>query len=384
MATPVLENGPYIFNVNNAGSENNYTTRAKKIIFEIKEALRNLGGENAIWQVIGSSDSSDYVPIGDPDPDLWITYDDVITSSPGNPHSWVVLENQTTGAQICLDYYTGSAEYCGIQFSPNGTFTGGTLSARPTSTDAPWALYPYNSFMTADTVHDNFVVNVMTSANHRTLRIFIIQRHNTTSGEYGAKAVLIEELADTPSQWISPIKYAVQDIYPDHIQNSTTPKLMTPRVDFMQDLAWKCFIETSEPYSGWLTASLIAEGYKLLNQETGSMLYWYDSSQEFAGGYPANVIGLFRPTIDKGGPIGRIQDLFLAPQAHTMLDTYQSGYTRDWIKIGSLLVPWNQTAPSLATSETARDVGVCGSFIGTPGSPYTVVRTVPALYRDLD
>ena len=73
MTLPALENGPYVFNVNNYFEESSFSDKCKRQLLELKNGLVALGGAGVIWQVIASCDATDVKQIGDADPDLWYT-----------------------------------------------------------------------------------------------------------------------------------------------------------------------------------------------------------------------------------------------------------------------------------------------------------------------
>lgn len=104
---------------------------ARLWVFNLKKFLTGAIGPGGpgIWTVERSSNGTLFGAA-----DYWNTLADIVWSSSGN-HSWIVLYNATLGARICLDVAGGAAGYplLPVFASAPWTFTGGTLSARPTS-----------------------------------------------------------------------------------------------------------------------------------------------------------------------------------------------------------------------------------------------------------
>ena len=138
MAVPVLENGPWVFNVNNVfNTDGEVWNRARVVTLGIKNAIVALGGAGTIWKVVASCDSTTVLNIDpeEPNRDTWIDTGDIVIDS--GVHSWCVFENQTTGAQFSIETGYGNPYYWSLRFSPGGTFNAdGTTSVLPTSTDS--------------------------------------------------------------------------------------------------------------------------------------------------------------------------------------------------------------------------------------------------------
>jgi hypothetical protein len=339
MALPVLENGPYIFNVNNVFYCGTRDVKAKTAIFQMKELLVSLGGVGTVWSVVASCDRYSVKNIGDADPDLWDTYENVVWGS--SSRSWVVLENSTTGAQLCLD--TNSAGiYMDIEYSPAGTFAAdGTTTSRPTDTDAMGIIAGGVLWTSSETSYVNFAIHAMMSADHKTTRVFISERGGF--GYQGGFALLIEEMVNTPAHWTSVNKTAVW--LPTNTAYSTTPNAMSPRFGQLSNHSFWAFVETADPYSGWDNFYLTCECYGITSDTSGIGTFKVNTELPLLGGYPINPMGGYRPDADRGGSMGKFRDIYLAPDAHDHLTTYPNDATRQWIKIGGLFVPWNGTEP---------------------------------------
>lgn len=342
MTTPTLENGPYVFNVNNLYSEGTNTNFCKRVLLELKNALYALGGAGVIWDVVASSDSASVKNIGDASPDLWSDLTDVVYASSG-AHSWVILENQTTGGQLCIDYTANGYFQVHCHYSPGGTFsTDGTTSAKPSDTDSYQFVTNYN-FWNDDANERKVVINVMCSADHATTRWYAHYRH-ATSGEIGGWYGAIERVVNNPTAWNSTIPTAVIR-YNSNIETSLTTRNMSPSLDIFDGSTIYCFIETADPYAGWNSAYPTAEGYGDWSSGAAGMINWNNVDQDLLQGYPVMPIGVFKSSGTYGGSLGRLRDIYLGQQSHSTLDTFPFDASRTWVKWGCFVVPWNGTVP---------------------------------------
>jgi len=346
MALPTLENGPYIFNVNNVFSEGSTANASKRMMLELKNALVSLGGTDVIWHVVASSNGSAVINILDLDEvhDLWVSISNVIYST--GAHSWCVLANKTTGAQMLIDYNTNVHYYVDMKYSPAGTYASdGTTSSAPTATDAATMQLNNQAFTIDNAAYLSFVLSVMTSADHKTTRFYF---HKKQSGgtSAGGWIGLIEEVANAPSFWTSANKTA--KLYLNTAFGvSTTPSSKSPTLANMDSNIWYIRLETDAPYAGWVACYPTMESYGALGTGQAAALIHVDVDLELQEGYPICPIGLYSAYSSSvyGGPMGRLRDIYWAPNAHDSLDTYPSGGGKEWIKWGCFFVPWNGSTP---------------------------------------
>lgn len=340
MGLPTLEGGPYIFNVGNRFHESANFTCSKRVLLEIKNALVALGGAGVNWQVVASSDASSVKNIGDADPDLWINIGDLAYGL--GAHSWVILEHQTTGLQLCIDYRSSYFYACYAYCSRGGTFsTDGTTSAIPSATDTQevWA----SSFHSGMTTVVDACIHVQESADHRCTRVMV---HYKLTSDLSCHfyPMLIEHVADSPSEWSSLDKLAVvRNVYPAHA--STVPEEQTPiLLHFVQKNIY-AYLVTDAPYEGWNATQPLVECYDDFNSVNRALLVCkLNTNFETLGGFPVSSIGLYRPDVSNGGYYGRVRDLYLAPYYAESLSTYpKEEGTRLWVKFGCFLLPWNGT-----------------------------------------
>lgn len=349
MTLPALENGPYVFNVNNYFEESSFNDKCKRQLLELKNGLVALGGAGVIWQVIASCDATDVKQIGDADPDLWDTIADVNFST--GAHSWCILENQTTGGMLLIDYDTGYVYRTIMEYSPGGLYPSatGTNTTPPTATDSTRIMEDDKNFSADSTFNRAFVLHIMTSADHKTTRWYW-HESLTSNGSRGGFFGCIEELTNTPSEWTSTNKVAVfgNDVATPFAL-TTDPVQQTPTLASFLIADWKAYFKTAAPFEDWVTGLLMTyEFYKPLSQglATTSGIFQRHINLEVAGGLPISPMGLYNKASGaNGGSFGRFRDLYLAPAFHQTMTTYPADTSRLWLKIGCFLVPWNGTAP---------------------------------------
>lgn len=346
MPVPVLEKGPWIFNVNNLFTEASLTAMCQRQLLELKNALVALGGAGTIWTSRASCDASSYLNIDPENPvqDLWVGLSDMVPGSTG-ARSWCILENSTTGGQLLIEYggQTGNYYDARIIYSPGGTFSDdGTATSPPTHTDGSYMWHPYYHFAPTGGTYYKVVVNVMCSADHKITRWYNHVKSGTTSG---GSIGLIEEVQDAPSEWNSTIKTMVS-YNPWHMVTSATGYNQSPRGSDVDDgNSFRARYETAEPYAGWLNCYPTVECYGGMEGAYSTTLSKVNASLGMSGGYPMCPIGLFRDSGAYCGILGRLADIYWAPVNHVALDNYPGDASYQWVKWGCYVVPWNGTEP---------------------------------------
>lgn len=58
-----------------------------------------------------------------------------VVSAAAAAHTWVVWKSTAAGFQVCVDFNTANNWTCSVVFSPQGLFSGGSTTARPTASD---------------------------------------------------------------------------------------------------------------------------------------------------------------------------------------------------------------------------------------------------------
>jgi len=335
MTFPTVENGPWVFNINNISGKHDTSAELRIwAFFNLKEVLISFDE----WSVVASANGSSFANIGaGGDVDLWDTISDIVAGS-----SWVVVENSVTGEQLCIDAYSATTYYGHFRYSATGSFQAdGDATTPPTVTESI-DLLPISTIW-IDMTCQEACIHGMISADGKCTRIYVHQREITawTSGGF---LLLMEELADTPDVWTSTHKRCILRSSPTTLTTTTYTK--TPALSTLVGKVWYCHLKDASPSEGNFDAYPTACCYLALDTTGGLSPFVLADRYGFSNGYCLSPIGIFRPDADHGGGLGRLQDMFWAPLRHDTFQTYDQPTDKAWIKIGGLILPWNGTAPA--------------------------------------
>ena len=332
MARPTYDNGPWSFDVNNDCSEATIEETSEHTMVGIKDSLV----AHSAWAVVASSDSSSVKNIGDGTPDLWTDWaTDIVRASAGSPHSWIIVENDTTKEQICIDMNNTNVNRCEVKYSATGSFSDdGTTSNRPTDTES--ATVMSNTVNPIDYSTDGAVVHTMVSNDDLTTRIGIYQKNGTSKGVW---FMAFEEVRDPTDAWTDTLKRAFGCRYNLSTTLSTATTSQSPRmVDFEIGYYWRVY------FNGvWYACYPSCECISGYAASSGDPVY-KETNLTWNGNRIVQPIGLFREQIGTGGRIGKLEDMYYAPENHFVYDMYDATQ-QDWIKFGCVIVPWNNTTP---------------------------------------
>jgi len=340
MSVPSLENGPWTFNVSNTFSDATPANVAAWSVWEIKEILAGFSQ----WSVVASTDGTTVRQVGAGSPDLWTAYTDIVEDS------WIILENTTTGEQVCFHMTSPGLSAIEIYWSPLGSYasSGGTTTSPPSASSDEEEIFPAGEagvyFIGTAVAPDRVSVSGMISNDGKCTRIFVRQKEGST---YGTQVLFFEELVDTPSEWTSTNKRCVYKTYQTDF--SATGTAQGPVLSDADNQKWCCRVDHASLASANVDAYGTAECYGAsLTGGSGIAIMNVATTLDWVTGGIASPIGIFRPDISYGGSFGRIQDMYWAPAHHDSLDTYPSGGSKTWIKFGCFLVPWNGSSPTEA------------------------------------
>lgn len=142
---------------------------AQSTIFALKEHMKDaatggtVGGTrhaNSVWVTKGSSDGTSFNTSGT---DLITAHTNLVWAA-GN-HSWWWGENTASGYQCVIACYGAASAALGLVFAPISTpFTGGSLTARPTSTQE----FQWGTTSTGATTVATFLSDVVTGGSNYT------------------------------------------------------------------------------------------------------------------------------------------------------------------------------------------------------------------------
>ena len=336
MGLPTLENGPWTFNVNNVVSEATIDANCKHIWMEMKDVLASFSQ----WSVVASADGVSVKNIGDASPDLWTDWTtDIIKGD-----SWVLLENSVTGEQFLMDVARSDNIYMGIlEWSPTGSYnTDGTATVRPTATEHV-DIVPNGNFV-MDSGIDGGVVHAMVSNDGKCTRLIVHQVDGTSDGCF---FLAFEELANPNSDWTSTHKRCV--LTDASVITSTTNTSKSPAASYLEDQLWDCYLKDASTEHGHQLAYATVSSWGSWSAALANGIM-RSSTNNAWGGYWVSPIGIVIGSTVFGGSLGRIQDMYAAQESHNTLDTYDGAGSKEWVKFGGLMLPWNGTTPTPASA----------------------------------
>lgn len=233
---------------------------------------------------------------------------DRIGSDPGtivaSPLKWIVIDlaNMSGGFEILLSWTSASQR---IYVSPNGTFTGGTTSARPTGTDEDLVNDTFPN--SANTIYTHF----MSSSDGKSFMYF------TT----GANII--------------------------HCYMACMEGVMACEAASSLDTVWfggnigalaLTFPTTMRAHASGANASVPTYGGPYFNPAA-------DAKTAQGGAHIAHEVGLGEVASPDGLIFSSIIDVYKGGVSLAITgDGAPSGGTREWIHFGQMLVPWNGAA----------------------------------------
>ncbi len=276
------------------------------------------------WIVDHSCDSITAGTPGD-GVDRWISVTDLVEATSG-VHSWIVLTQPgMDGLQICIDFNTdNSFDSWSIIISATGDFSGGTTSARPTSSDDVVCVDKDDSGLS---VKETYVYGMMSSDGSCT-RLFF------SASQVIAGYLFIETVKDPVDGWVDPyVVFADGESTPVGAMNYTLIKGNTS-------------LNGSANFSGGAsenTISMSMEGYRnrALGENASGTTYSV-SQNEFSNAFDMFPVGIFCHVKPSRGRHGELFDMYSVSDATGDGELFPiDDDTQQWIVLNSLCLPWN-------------------------------------------
>lgn len=316
MALPTLVK-TWQFNVNNViATSGNVTTDNKALILAVKNGM--LGFGSTPWTMRFSCNSVTAGTAGD-GVDRWTTTANLVAAAAGIAHSWAVLRQAGTGAnvEICIDLNNTTISNTALVFSFGAGFTGGSTTARPTATDE--IVLALTSW---PTVSGNNRWHLIQSTDGALTRLFVSQ------GGTPLVNWIIDAVANGVTGWATPILMGI---------NPTNTSPASAAIMFSNTGNYNI-----RPASTNGAASFACEGNTsgtLIQVGAGSVANELDSN------WPMLPLTVFGITGGMRGRLGTMIDLWAgnAPNG----SSYPTGVTNQFAQFGNLIVPWNGTVPTL-------------------------------------
>ena len=298
----------------------------KSIMWGWKALLKGEIGTNThgLWTCVGSSDSS---TAGMDNSDRWGSSFDaskVVRSSSG-AHSWIVLKSPIALGPyyLCIDL-SGTTEVKGNIITAKTAFTGGTTSARPTSTDE-WS--HFGDMNIADNTALPQKIHRITDADGN---FWVLLSHNTSGIFYFMFG--LQTLTQTKTLDVT--KVITAHSY-----------LLTGRGCGLMDCSASSFAGTAAvggATRGRLFNNTATNSMSAISYYTGASANWSSqmtTSDAADGLHIALPVYIYSPTTDYKGIKGALPDVSIINQGMAVGSVVPSSGTQERMVVGDLLIP---------------------------------------------
>jgi hypothetical protein len=286
----------------------------RRFIRKLKTKI--LGG--GAWTVKRSSNAAAVA-----NSDLWSSDASVIYGSSGSPHSWIVLQRTDVAFELLLDVNHGSVYNYGTVVISRSGFTGGTVSNRPTATDAVYVIGTatnYAAWHAAGSAAFSSVLHCFNSADGQVQRIVALKANVTVL------FIDLSTLKNPPSGWATPFVVGWVPSAPTFSAINNSGGGSEGRYfGFHGTLPIQAYLAT-EGYTVAGTASAIGALQIIQNELSAA---WSMT--------PVAVVGYSPGT---KGRHGNLYDLWFGEINKTNSTTYPADASRQFIQFSYLILPW--------------------------------------------
>lgn len=319
-------------------STNRYTHR-RDTMLALKEALINTSDFTSPWVVESGCDSTQAINNNPATADVWAARGDLLWESDGTAHSWIVLKQTGVNSgkfQVCIDLNQNDVfegNNVSWVFSPNAGFgatnggTDGTTTNRPTATDERST--GSIAWVTTNTSTGS-IVHVQMSSDGECTRA-LIARHSVVC------SMLIMDVPKNPLGgtvgWTNPA-------FGGFGYNTSNAASYSEWND-NRYLRGRC---DGNPINMYMTS--LGDGSAASGQNQ-------IVADDLGGCWEMLECGLWAPDADApaAGRLGQIYDMRWVSTAMSVGDTLpQTGTLYQWMVVGDLAIPWNQSTPTFVTS----------------------------------
>jgi hypothetical protein len=329
----------YIYSANEQIlSQNSYAETNSLVLLTMIKRLITMG-----WACVGSSNGTNYNAIdGLPHSSLLLTVNDLVYQSPGNNHTWIVLENTVHGSLVAgnpqllidLNNSDGSHTYVDHYLSLTGSFSGGNVNTAPTALDqvesAPF--FDANNHMRPlytsheSTYNPNARLNIIMSNDGKATYIILC-----AAGKIQGFWALVKASNISGSIWTNPwVFITVGPAYYDLYNSSFNTNIYSMRFRTVLGAA-------TTP----TTLGAITENICYFNDNTRYLVHQQPSYDQETLEYPFCQIGLWVPTSPYIGRKGVIKDLYLGTSNVLPGMTYPNDNSKQWVQVGDFILPWD-------------------------------------------
>lgn len=305
----------------------NYTNCNSQAFFNAKQSMKNFG--SSPWTVWGSSNGAGAFGNND-GVDRWAAYTNVVFSTAGNNHGWIVLKQTGLGtnAAICFDAlcFGGLAYYASIVLFPTGAMTNGSAVARPSATNEIGYPTPVSNLGFTDSAWAAGYSHVLQSTDGQCTRIV------TCRSGYAVGYWAFEVPKNPVSGWTLPQVAML---------NGSNGNANMPVYGQYNDSPSATFTLVGSVACPMYLAS---EG---MGTQTIGEQYTYPDDD--TGEYSMSPIDLVCATAGgRGAKKGRLYDAWWGSTTPLTGDTYPADGSRQFAQFGNLIFPWDGSVPRIA------------------------------------
>jgi hypothetical protein len=294
----------------------------RQLLLAIKNAMIGFG--SSPWTVRGSSSS---VAAGLDNVDRWAAVANLVWANAGSAHSWIVLKNTALGTnvELCIDLASTNSYSMAVVMSFGAAFTGGSTTARPTSTDevAIGSGISYNWHGLGTATYD-CVWHALHSTDGEATRIFVTAYNNVC-----AMWASFDKVKSPPTGWAVPVVACWLD-------TGTNRNTGNPQFAALNDYP----LLYGRMSTGSMTLYGTAEG--VYGSMVGEARYAYN---DISSEWMLSPFGVASETPNARGRHGTLYDLFWGAIYRQPGDTWPDDNTRQFVQVGHVVVPWNGTVP---------------------------------------
>jgi hypothetical protein len=266
--------------------------------------------------------------------DTWIDYTDLVWST-GN-HSWVILEKPTTGSQLLVSLDRASSRDVLMSWSPQGLYTGGTISVDPTASDQV-TIQAFGNWNGGLSVYNSWVHVWHTEDGSKT-RIVV-----TNGTQNPSLFWILDEIDPIPSNWATnpevvyiyegaaAMKFKSGNLSQIPVTGNAA-KSWDDSSDF--DVAVFSLGYDSVPLGfggfNWISTHKMGEKGNQLNDDTP---------------FPMSPIGVISEETGFRGVHGILVDMYVGHEDRPSGTTYPDSDTEKlWAQFADIILPWTGTS----------------------------------------
>lgn len=284
----------------------------------------------AFWSVYYSCDSTTAGTAGD-GVDRWSDYTKLVWGSVAGANSWIVFYNATAGLYMLLSCENAGSDSNTLDiWLATTAFSGGSTTARPTSTDE-WNICVSTTWGAGSAFSIRY--HMMMSSDGMTFRLFTTRAQNLQG------VWLIEPLADPADNLVGDFLTAV---WGGTGSNALSANTFTQTA---QNIARKSGGPT-------INGVLTSEGSRYQSNIHATLAHtdrptWNDISGRDQL-FPINAYGLNYTSVGAmRGKLGTVVDLWFGNDLFVSGRSWPGDHSRQLISLGPLVIPWNLSVPDL-------------------------------------